>query len=73
MGYDIDDDYPFETTESGWSVFPEGMTKDGNLYVLPNGRYLPQGAYMMKDGSTIIYEPRELSPFADLLAKCTEP
>ena len=46
---------------------------DGNLYVLPNGKYLPSGAYWRVDGSALIYEPHELSPFADMLANCTEP
>lgn len=45
---------------------------DGNLYVPPNGRYLPSGAYKTRDGSDLIYEPNQLTPWAGMLARCTE-
>lgn len=67
MGYDIDYDFEFETDEHGMPYLPDGLTRDGRLYVLPNGKYLPSGAYLMRDGSSLIYEPHELSPFADML------
>lgn len=72
MGYDVDYDYQFAMTDSGFNILPDGLTEDGNLYVLPSGRYLPPGVYRMDDGSTLIYEPRQLDPMADILACCTE-
>lgn len=69
MSYDIDEDYPFEEDEAGVPVLPEGVRWNGNLCVLPNGRYLPTGLYATEDGGSLIYEPRELSPYADMLAQ----
>lgn len=37
MAYNIDYDYDFRTDETGLPYLPDGMTMDGNLYVLPNG------------------------------------
>lgn len=73
MAYDVDNECEFREDQYGRSYLPSGLTMDGNLYVLPNGKYLPPGAYWRVDGSAIIYEPHELSPFADMLANCTEP
>lgn len=67
MRYDVDNDYAFETKD-GFNVLPSGMRRDGDLLVLPNGKYLPHGAYIEGDGSVLIYEPRQLSPFADMIA-----
>lgn len=75
MAYDVDRDYPLERPdgEDGLPLFPDSVSEDKDgLYVLPNGRYLPRGAYLRPDGSCLIYEPHQLSPFADLLASCTE-
>ena len=69
MAYDIDYDYPFKHGELDVTLLPQGVTMDGELYVLPNGKYLPPGAYRMPDGSDLIYEPHALSPFADMLAQ----
>lgn len=69
MKYDIDENYPFQENENGLPLMPNGTTIDGELYVLPNGRYLPTGAYALADGSTLIYEPIELSPYADMLSQ----
>ena len=69
MTYDIDYDYPFHEDEDGTPYLPEHMKMDGNLYVLPHGKYLPRGCYRTKDGGSLIYEPAQLSPFADMLAK----
>ena len=71
MKREIDYDYQFEV-DDGFDLLPKGMTLEGDLYVLPNGKYLPPGGYMYDDGSTLIYEPRELSPWKDMLAQCTE-
>ncbi|MGN0072008.1 MAG: hypothetical protein ACI361_09285 [Atopobiaceae bacterium] len=70
--YDVDNEYEFEMSDEGLPVLPEGMTRDGELLVLPNGKYLPQGAYALKDGSSLIYEPFELSPFASMLSEGRE-
>ena len=75
MKHDVDHDYPFEYPdgEDGLPLVPDGVTKDKDgLYILPNGRYLPSGAYQYRDGARLIYEPRQLSPWADMLAQCTE-
>lgn len=69
MAYDVDDDYEFELGAGGVPKMPAGMATDGNLYVLPNGKYLPRGVYEMEDGSSLIYEPAQLSPYAEMLAQ----
>ena len=66
MAYDIDYDFEFEEDEFGDPMMPKGVKRDGNLCVLPNGRYLAPGSYITEDGGFLIYEPRELSPFADI-------
>lgn len=55
------------TDAYGMPFFPNGMTRDGNLYVLPDGRYLPCGVYATPDGGSLIYEPSELSFFGQML------
>ena len=67
MNYDVDYDYEFELDEYGFPYWPEGLREEGNLYILPNGKYLPSGSYLKKDGSSIIYEPSELNPYAEML------
>lgn len=67
MSYDIDYDYRFKEDDQGVPYLPSGLTMDGNLYVLPNGKYLPTGLYRTNDGGHLIYEPKELNPFADML------
>lgn len=73
MKYEVDEEYPFEYDKNtGFPFFPHGLTEDGNLYVLPNGKYLPRDCYICEDGSCLIYEPYELSPFREMLENCTE-
>lgn len=72
MSYDVDYDYALREDDQGVPYLPDGMTMDGNLYVLPNGKYLPRGLYRTEDGGHLIYEPKELSPFADMLASFSE-
>lgn len=72
MAYEVDNDYRFRRDEGDVPYLPDGMTMDGNLYVLPNGKYLPRGMYRTEDGGSLIYEPPQLSPWADMLAACTE-
>ncbi len=67
MEYEVDNNYQFETDDNGTPYLPQDMTRDGNLYVLPNGKYLPCGFYICEDGSGLIYEPRELSFFGKLI------
>ena len=72
MAYDVDYDYPFDHGEGDVTLLPRGVTEDGELYVLPNGKYLPPGVYRMSDGCDLIYEPHALSPFSDMLAQFRE-
>lgn len=73
MKYDVDNEFRFDTADGGFPILPHGMKQDGNLLVLPNGKYLPRGVYHDDaDGSDIIYEPPQLSPFAEMLVQCTE-
>ena len=72
MAYDIDFEYPFRVDDQGIPYLPENLTEDGELYVLDNGRYLPRGVYRTEDGGHIIYEPVQLSPYADMLTGFAE-
>lgn len=74
MTYDVDYDYEFEYPDGqdGLPLLPDGLTMDGNLYVLPNGRYLPSGAYKTRVRSDLIYEPNQLTPWAGMLARFAE-
>ena len=61
MKYDVDEDYKFEYLEDGsFPILPENLTEVDELLILPNGKYLPTGEYYCPDGSTLIYEPKEL-------------
>lgn len=74
MEYDVDEEYPFKYDETtGFAFLPHGLTEDGNLYVLPNGKYLPCGCYICEDDSTLIYEPDEISFFGKLLRESIDP
>lgn len=68
MSYDVDNEYEFKLDETGLPVLPDGLTMEGNLYVLPSGKFLPRGTYRTNDGGHLIYEPPQLSPFADMIA-----
>lgn len=72
MAYDVDYEYRFREDETGVPYLPDGLSEDGGLYVLPNGRYLPSGCYRTADGGHLIYEPPALSPFADMIASFNE-
>lgn len=58
--------------ENGIPPFPAGLKEEANLYVLPDGRYLPCGLYRTADGDSLIYEPFELSTFGQMLAQFKE-
>ena len=45
MKYDVDYDFPYERTKEGTPIVPAGTYEQDGLYVLPNGRYMPPGAY----------------------------
>ncbi|MGO5359945.1 MULTISPECIES: hypothetical protein [unclassified Collinsella] len=62
----------FQMEENGTPMLPAGLREEGNLYVLPDGRYLPCGVYRTKDGGSLIYEPFELSTFGQMLAQFEE-
>lgn len=53
----------FQVDENEVPMLPAGLREEGNLYVLPDGRYLPCGLYRTADGDSFIYEPFELSTF----------
>lgn len=58
--------------ENETPMLPAGLREEGNLYVLPDGRYLPCGVYRIEDGGSLIYEPFELSTFGQMLAQFEE-
>lgn len=59
----------FQMDECEIPLLPAGLKEEGNLYVLPDGRYLPCGVYRTEDGGSLIYEPSELSTFGRMLAQ----
>lgn len=61
------DEYQMDECEI--PLLPAGLKEEGNLYVLPDGRYLPCGVYRTEDGGSLIYEPSELSTFGRMLAQ----
>ena len=62
----------FQMDENETPILPTGLRKEGNLYVLPDGRYLPCGLYRTADDDSLIYEPFELSTFGQMLAQFKE-
>ncbi len=45
------------TTEAGELIFPDDCLEVDGYFILPNGKYLPGGCYLLDDGSLILYEP----------------
>ena len=62
----------FKMDENEIPILPTGLREEDNLYVLPDGRYLPCGVYRTEDGGSLIYEPSGLSFFGQMLAQFTE-
>lgn len=62
----------FQVDENQTPILPTGLRVEENLYVLPDGRYLPRGLYRTADGGSLIYEPSELSFFEQMLAQFKE-
>lgn len=62
----------FQVDENEVPMLPEGLREEENLYVLPDGRYLPCGLYRTADGGSLIYEPFELSTFGQMLTQFKE-
>lgn len=62
----------FQVDENRIPLFPAGLKEEANLYVLPDGRYLPCGVYRTEDDGSLIYEPSELSFFGQMLAQFKE-
>lgn len=62
----------FQVDENEVPMLPAGLREEGNLYVLPDGRYPPCGLYRTADGDSLIYEPSGLSFFGQMLAQFGE-
>ncbi len=62
----------FQVDENGIPLFPAGLKEEANLYVLPDGRYLPCGVYKTADGDLLLYEPTELSFFGQMATQFKE-
>lgn len=62
----------FKMDENEIPILPTGLREEDNLYVLPDGRYLPCGVYWTEDDGSLIYEPSGLSFFGQMLAQFTE-
>lgn len=62
----------FQVDENEVPMLPAGLREEGNLYVLPDGRYPPYGLYRTADGDSLIYEPSGLSFFGQMLAQFGE-
>lgn len=62
----------FQMDENEVPMPPARLREEGNLYVLPDGRYLPCGVYRTEDGGSLIYEPSGLSFFGQMLAQFKE-
>lgn len=62
----------FQVDEHEIPLLPAGLKEEGDLYVLPDGRYLPCGVYQTEDGGSLIYEPSGLSFFGQMLAQFKE-
>lgn len=63
----------FQVDENEVPMLPAGLREEGNLYVLPDGRYPPPcGLYRTADGDSLIYEPSGLSFFGQMLAQFGE-
>lgn len=62
----------FQVDENVIPLFPAGLKEEANLYVLPDGRYLPCGLYRTADGDLLLYEPSELSFFGQMTTQFKE-
>lgn len=62
----------FQMDENETPILPTGLREEENLYVLPDGRYLPCGVYRTADSGSLIYEPSGLSFFGQMLAQFKE-
>ena len=62
----------FQMDENETPILPTGLREDENLYVLPDGRYLPCGVYKTADGDLLLYEPSELSFFGQMTTQFKE-
>lgn len=62
----------FQMDENEIPILPTGLREEDDLYVLPDGCYLPCGVYRTEDGGSLIYEPSELSFFGQMLAQFKE-
>lgn len=44
----------FQVDEYEIPLLPAGLKEEGNLYILPDGRYLPCGAYKTAGGDLLL-------------------
>ncbi len=58
--------------ENETPIPPTRLREEENLYVLPDGRYLPCGVYRSEDGGSLIYEPSGPSFFGEMFAQFKE-
>ena len=58
--------------ENETPIPPTRLREEENLYVLPDGRYLPCGVYRSEDGGSLIYEPSGPSFFGETFAQFKE-
>lgn len=62
MGYEVDGGYLFAYDECGVPRLPANLAMDGDLYVLPNGKYLPEGCIGRMTAITSSTSRRSLAP-----------
>ena len=62
----------FQVDEHEIPLLPAGLKEEVDLYVLPDGRYLPCGVYKTADGDLLLYEPSELSFFGQMTTQFKE-
>lgn len=52
----------FQVDENEVPMLPAGLREEGNLYVLPDGRYLPYGLYRTADGDSLFMSRSSSAP-----------
>ncbi|MGO5393895.1 MULTISPECIES: hypothetical protein [unclassified Collinsella] len=62
----------FKMDENETPLLPTELREEENLYVLPDGSYLPCGVYKTADGDLLLYEPSELSFFGQMTTQFKE-
>ncbi len=60
MDREVDYSVLNRTNEDGVVIFPDDVLDVDGKFILPNGKFLPEGVYLLDDDSLIIYEPYSL-------------